>query len=507
MTEQELFRAAVMQYMVDDASVKHAAVKQKTYHAARRILLAAACLLVTVAITVMAIPSARAAVEDWLNEWFSASGYFQKDREAREEEPSIEAIITSAGGNSAVVTEVGEGFAAYANQFGMTLDEVAYDGSTIFITGTMTGATARPFVQAYTGGDTYRITENDGSLGGDPSAEYYYFECENNVALETADGEVFYGDICPSITEEMDERIASVANETPEIIFDNGALITTNAQADDLWDEYLSDHDVRFSIELYPCYRDTPQLSGMVDGELTLRMFYGNVESQPAVPVLSADFGSITIDAEAYKTQTTQAAIGTSVQLGGVHPVTVMEWQPVEERSSDDCEFYYYTHELDFTGASVALKEIAFTPTDTELRLHVVLPESWTGAERAYCNLSFQFLLDGEKMGDGLQDLFAVGGPSGTNDETGEALEYDCGFWESTISPSRWAAAKTLTIIPTTKYWWEMYVQYDNGPEELVSLRDGAVFTGIANHTGWRNDELYDEMTQCAIAIDLDDYR
>ena len=507
MTEHELFREAVMQNMVDDAKAMRHETKRKKHPAARRILVAAACFAAVAAVTVTAIPGARAAVEEWVSGWFSAGDYFQKERGEREEEPSIEAIITSAGENSVVVTEIGDGFDAYAAEFGMTLDEIAYDGSSVFVTGTMPGAAARPFVEAFTGGDTFRIAENDGSLGGNPDCDYYYFECENVVTLETEDGGLFYGEICPSFTDEMEQILTALANEESQSVFENGALVTSNAHADELWDEYLSDHDVRFTIEFMPAFANTQPLTGMVDGEVTLRMFYGNVESQPASQVLDADLGGVTIDADAYTAQTMQAVIGTSVRLGGVHPVTVMEWQPVAERASGDCETYFYTHELDFTGTTVAVEGITFTPTDTELHMHVTLPESWTGAERAYGNLTFLFLLDGEKMGEGQQNLFAVGCPTGTNDETGEKLEYDCNFWESTLSPSQWAAAKTLTIIPTTVYWWEMYVQYDDGPEELVSLRDGAVYTGYANHTGWRDDEQYDEMTQYAITINLDDYR
>jgi len=507
MTEHELFKEAVMQYMVDDTRARHIAAKRKKNHIARRVLTTAACIVAALAITVMAIPSARAAVEEWLDEWFDAREYFQKEREEREEEPSIEAIITSAGENDVVVTEVGDGFEEYAAEFGMTLDEIAYDGSSVFVTGTMPGATARPFAEAWTGGDTFRIAENDGSLGGDSDWDYYYFACENVVTLKTADGGVFYGELCLSFTDEMNEIVRSLVDVGPENVFENGELVTTNARADELWDEYLFDHDVRFSIELEPAYTDMQPLSGTVEGELTLRMFYDNIVEEAPVSLLDADLGTITIDAEAYQTQTTQAMVGTSVQLGGVHPVTMMEWQATAERTSNDCETYYYTHELDFTGASVTVKEITFTPTDTKLMLHVVLPETWTGAERAYGNLAFRFLLDGETAGEGVDNLFSVCGPRGTNDETGEELEYDCGFWESTISPSQWAEAKTLTIIPTTVYWWEMYVQYDDGPEELVSLRDGAVYTGVANHTGWRTDEQYDEMTQYAITINLDDYR
>ena len=132
-------------------------------------------------------------------------------------------------------------------------------------------------------------------------------------------------------------------------------------------------------------------------------MRYDNVDSQDPVQVLNASFGEVTFDANAYQalTQTTQAESETKVDLGGTHPVTILEWQSEEERTGGPVETYYYTHELDFTGASYSLKQISFTPTDTKITLHVALPESWTAAERCYCNLSFRFLF---KLGDFLPD-------------------------------------------------------------------------------------------------------
>jgi len=190
-----------------------------------------------------------------------------------------------------------------------------------------------------------------------------------------------------------------------------------------------------------------------------------------------------------------------------MHPVTITEWQPQEEWTSDDCEVYYYTRELDFTGASFSLKEITFTPTDTKITLHVVIPETWTVAERANANLQFHFLIDGEALDAGLSIPFDVCGPLSTNDPTGTTLEYDCSFYESTLSPSQWAAIETLTIIPTTGYWWEMDLSFDNGPLESYSLKEGAVVTTYANRTSMYCDELYDEMTEYAMTINLDDYR
>lgn len=509
MTERELFHNAVMQYIVDDARIAKESKRRKPHPIARRILFAAACILVALGVTVFSIPSARAAVETWLSDWFNARDYIGEEKTERTKEPTIDAIITDAGENRAKVAAVAAGSETYAAAFDMKLDEIAYDGEIIYLTGTMSGATARPFVQPFTGGDTYRYAKNDGSLGGDPNAEFYFFECESIFSLTTEDGGTYIGSIVPTLSDDMTQTLNEGAKADFDPVFEDGKLITTNAVADRLWDAYLAEHNVRFTVELRQVHIDMQPLTGLVKGDLTLRLIYGNVEGVDADPVLSASFDPITIDANAYLTQTktTQAKAGTSVTLDGVHPVTILKSQPEAERTSDDAEHYIYTRELDFTGALVSLKEISFTPTDTKIVLHVTLPESWTNQERAEFGLQFHFLFDDKKLDSGSDVPFMACGPWGTNDATGATLEYDCTYWESSLSPSQWANYKTLTIIPTTVYWWDMKARYDDGPYEQISLRDGYVFTGISNHTGFDMDELYDEMTQYAMTIQLDDYR
>ncbi len=519
MTERELFKEAVMQYLVDDARIQRESRKRRnrSHAVARRLLFAAACLVVTASITVFSIPSARAAVEEWISDWFTPEEYFGQEKSERTKEPTIEAITKSAGENSFMIGSVGEEFKDYAAAFDMKLDEIAYDGTSVFLSGTMSGATARPFVQGFTGGDTYLYTDNDGSLGGDPNWKYYLFECENVFTLKIAGGGEYIGNIIPFFTEEMNEIISASASDETEPIIQNGKLVTTNPLADKLWDAYLANHDVRFSVELLKVYRDMEPLTGLANGDLSLRLFYGNVEGADAIQVLQADFGKITIDANAYRTQTrtTQAETETKIDLGGVHPVTIVEWQPWSESTGDYLNVYYYTHELDFTGASFSLKEVTFTPTDTRITLHIVLPESWTAAERCYCDLSFRFLLGGDHTETWSQCPFNTYGPIGTGDKTGETLEYDFNLYSSSLSPSQWAGIKTLTLIPTTTYWWDMKVSEDNGPQQDISLRDGAVYTekvydeskNPGHGTSFQSDPQYDEMTQYALTINLDDYR
>ncbi len=507
MREHELFKQAVMQYLVDDAHTQRASKQHKKHPVVRRILVAAACLLVALGVTVFSIPSARAAVEEWISGWFSTSDYFGQEKEERAKEPTIEAIITTADGNTAKVTEVGEGYEAYADDFSMTLDEIAYDGESIFFSGTMSGATARPFVQAFTGGDTFHRSKIDASLNDDLISNYDYYACESLVEFKIGD-EAYIGNIVATMTDDMHPILQAGATET-EPVYMNGKLMTTNSVTDPLWDAYLSEHEVRFSIELIKIFTHMQPLTGIVQGDLSLKLYYANEQGTEAESVLSADFGKITIDANAYQqqTQTMQAKDDLRVDLGGVHPVTITEWQPEAERTSVDCEIYTYTHELDFTGASYSLKEISFTPTDTLITLHITFPQTWSKKELAGVNLYFHFLFDEKKLDFDSFIPFRAHGPYQTFDQTGLTREFDCTFRESTIPPSQWKTIKTLTIIPVTAYWWDMKVSYDNEPQTEISLRDGAVYTGIVNHTRYEYDTLYDEMPQYAITVNLDDFR
>lgn len=509
MTERELFKEAVMQNLVDDARVKHVSKKHKSHPVARKILVAAACLLVALCVTVYSIPTARAAVEDWLNGWFTPGEYFGQEKNERTKEPTIEAIITCADGNSAKVTEVGEGYEAYAEGFDMTLDEIAYDGEKIFISGTMSGATARPFVEAQTGGDTFRAEKYAEPIGIDIYGQYSFFACENVVEFEIADGSRFIGELVPSFTEEMNAIAISLVNKEPEVVFENGELVTSNKEADELWDAYLADHDVRFSIELLKVYTYMQPLTGSVQGELTIKSYYANADGTAYDPMLEASFGLITVDANAYQaqTQTTAAKTGTTVNLGGIHTVTVDEWQPEAERTGDDWEFYLYTRDLDFTGASISLKSVTFTPTDTHITLHIILPESWTRAECIAVIQEFHFLLDGKELPEHSGSLFATKGPMGLDFATFDYQEMDYELFDTSLSPSEWAKVETLTIIPMTQYYWDMLIWDGESYSIPFSLQNGAVFTGIANQTGYQNEILYDEMTQYALTIHLDDYR
>ena len=100
-----------------------------------------------------------------------------------------------------------------------------------------------------------------------------------------------------------------------------------------------------------------------------------------------------------------------------------------------------------------------------------------------------------------------MSGPYQTYDPSGNTREFDCIFRDSSIPPSQWATFQTLQIVPATTYCWDLKVSYDDEPQTEFSLRNGAEYTGIVNHTRYEYDTLYDEMTEYALTIHLDDYR
>ena len=290
-------------------------------------------------------------------------------------------------------------------------------------------------------------------------------------------------------------------------------------------DTYLAEHEVRFTGHLYG---RGEALSGQVTGDLSLRMMY-YIPVDAVDEVLTAELGSVTFDADAWKAQTSSAAIGAGAELSGIHPVSMTFWQPEEERTgSDDLEIYHATRALDFAGAAYQLNEITFTPTDTVIGLSVTQPDGWSDAERLQHPIQFLFLLDWEgdipktctdeikKAGT----IFLSHGPAGgfQMDDAARAAateaheangwrQFTTWYHNSELTPSQWAQAKTLTIIPYTEYHWEMTVRYDDGPEEPFSLRDGNVHTGIANHTGYTYEEQTSLFSESAVTIQLDDYR
>ncbi len=504
MTQRELFKEAVMQNLVDDARVKRVCKSRKHQGAARRALAVAICALLVAAMTILTIPSARAAVGGWLSQWFSTTDYLGQESQSRTKEPTIDALIHKAGNGkpvSVVITEVGadKRAQALADGFGVRLDEVAYTGDSVFITGWFTGTSGKFLLDHYTGGDTWA-----------PNGEW----TEGNMTLTMPGGEEWYGVLNPALTGEAKAYVGELGDGTLRPTHDDaGNLITTNPEADAFWYAYLKSNDVRFTFEATASKHDAPPLTGSVEAKLSFHEYQYVPAKDDADTLFCADLGMVTIDAEAYKSGVTTGAVDQAIRLSGTHRMHVREWA---HNDADTVYVRHYNSDLDLSGVAIAVESITFTPTDTKLTMHMTLPEEWKRAERIAAaqggsseGIGFLFLLDGVET-PGLFGGCSFKG-NAEHENRGDPFTDAWRVYESsTIPPSEWREAGTLTIIPYTAYPTTVVKRNSKTGEvvEQVTLDPGVVLTSRVNDESLAiSEEIVDRMEEFAVTLNLDDYR
>ena len=483
---------------------RNGAKARKARNVAKRVLFFAACFLVAVAICVMAIPTARAAVSDWIGSWFSAQDYLGQESENRVPEPAMEAVITKAEESEPKVAiyDVYDSDEARerANNFGFRLDEVTYTGDTIYITGWFTGISGKFLLDRRTGGDT--VHENSEFTDGD-------------MALTLPDGTVYYGTLNACYNEQM-EQIASDSLGKGLLAYDkNGNLETTNAVADALWYDWLKTNEVRFVYTAVPesAVPAAKPLTGKVEAALSFLQRYHDTKSDSAITLFRADLGTVTIDADAYAAVTSGKEGGPSVALSGTHRVLVEEW----EHDKDVASIHSYVSDLDFSGATIAVDSVFFTPDGLNVTLRMDLPQSWTRAERIAAiqggktgGIGFAVFLDGEET---QHPFLSIGTKSNADTENKDDpfLTSQITFSNSTLSRSQWDEAKTISFLPYCNVPTEASVVEVGSERTLVApmrLDPGVVVTMLVNkestqYAGWQEERLNDSV----LTIQLDDYR
>lgn len=477
------------------------------HNAAKRVLLAAACLLVVLGITVIAIPSARAAVSDWISGWFSAQDYLGKESESRTAEPALDAVITKVGDDERkiVISDIYDSEEArnLAENFGIRLDEAAYTGDTIYITGWFTGTSGKFLLDSRTGGDTLH-EENETTQG--------------DLTLSLSDGTSYSGALEAYFDDEMKQILADCFNEQfGEKAFEydeDGTLVTTNAKADALWYDWLETHEVRFtcSMVLQSTVPAAAQLSGRVEAGLSFRQYYFNAGGSMVV-LFNADLGAVTIDADAYTAVTSTKDGGQSVALCGTHRMFIREWG-ADGNETCVCS---YVSDLDMSGVTISVDSVSFTPTGLDVTLRLDLPESWTREERIAAvqggetgGLDFIVLIDGQEIRHAFLSI-ASKGNADTDNKDDPFLTSPREFSNSTLSRSQWDAVKTITFVPCTGWPTELILEdlkNDRSELDRIRLDPGVVVTEQPEVTGTKaTDWQEDRMDDFAITIDLDDYR
>ena len=478
--------------------------KQKAKARITRALVIAASVLLVVVLSAVAIPSARAAVSEWISGFFNLGDYLGQSSENRGGEPALDSIITKIeeDGRKIIITDINATDEAkrMAENFGVRLDEIVYTGSTVYITGWFTGTSGKFLLDARAGGDTVH-EDSEYTMGV--------------VNLTFSDGTIYNGVVSAYFDEEM-EQISSECSLGSESVYDEeGRLLTTNAAADSLWYEWLKTHEVRFVMEatLDVAGSAGQSLSGQPTASLTLWEYYHDSKAHAPVTLFRADLGTVTIDAEAYENVTTEQPGGQFVSLSGTHRMYLTE---IESQKTGG-----FVHssvvDLDMTGVIIRVDSVKFTPTGLEVALQMDLPEGWTRAERIAAiqggesgGLAFAILIDGQEIQHAFLSISSKGNAE-TENQDDPFLTSKIVFSNSTLSRSQWDAVKTITFVPYTGWPTELILEdLQNNRQEIdrVKLEPGVIVTEQIDVTGTKRvDWIVDRMDDCALTIQLDDYR
>ena len=478
--------------------------QQKLKARTARALVIVASVLFVAALSVVAIPSARAAVGNWISGFFSLGDYLGQTSESRGGEPTLDSIITKTeeDGRKIVITDINYTDEAkrMADNFGIRLDEIVYTGSAVYMTGWFTGTSGKFLLDERTGGDTVH-EDSEYTIGV--------------MNLTLPDGTVYNGVAAAYFDAEMEQICSECPLESEPVYDAKGQLLTTNAAADSLWYEWLKTHEVRFVMEATPDVVGSAgqSLSGQPVASLTLREYYHDSKANDPVTLFQADLGTVTIDADAYKNVTTELSGGQSVSLTGTHRMYLAE---MESQKTGD-----FVHssvvDLDMTGVIIRVDSVKFTPTGMEITLQMDLPERWSRAERIAAiqggesgGLAFVILIDGQEIQHAFLSISSKGNAE-TENKDDPFLTSKIVFSNSTLSRSQWDAVKSISFIPYTGWPTELILEdLRNNRQEIsrVKLEPGVVITEQVDVTGTkRADWVVDRMDDYSLTIQLDDYR
>ena len=169
------------------------------------------------------------------------------------------------------------------------------------------------------------------------------------------------------------------------------------------------------------------------------------------------------------------------------------------------------------TGVIIRVDSVKFTPTGLEVALQMDLPEGWTRAERIAAiqggesgGLAFAILIDGQEIQHAFLSISSKGNAE-TENQDDPFMTSKIVFSNSTLSRSQWDAVKTISFVPYTGWATELILEdllHDRQEINRVKLEPGVIVTEQIDLTGTKRvDWIVDRMDDCALTIQLDDYR
>ncbi len=516
MNEQDAYKTVIKNQIVNDDQIKRTArtaapQRKPALRVLKPIGVALAALLIVFGVT-MAIPSARAEVMKWFAPT-SAQEYFTQDPEEREPNEQLETMIVPAeqsdthvdvrdASDDEIFTEI-----AHALET-VELGDTMYDGESLYIRMRMNGVAALPSVEWMTGGTLTKTVippeltpgyfEDNRTPEEFLSGEIpYWMEAEMCTTFTFADGTTLEGgwayvndaDIRPLIDSLQKDDLDHGTYSTPE------QIVTINER--EL--AYLKDRTVNVTSQTYMAgdvflpdgsrslmmadeFRKRADENGRVTVTVGLKVVQDLGEG-PALVVLDATLGEVTVDLEAYKSlkQTTLHAEGTEAVFAPEQTYfTWYEWG--DDVNGVPLPYVTYQNEaIDLDGLKLKGLEGGYIDARgiQNLRIAVTPPKGWTRQMLRQLDdmfMGFKVLINGQPLGY-------------TNNEFCEIRENGTVTitigWISGVPLDELNDVETVTLIPVLSYLSFRRV-YDESGEMLtdIELEPGVPFRDDRDNRG-----------------------
>lgn len=444
MKETKLYHTALEMSLLNGRDMKAAldkqisAVRQETERSFpwRRLVMAAAALLLLLGTTVMAIPSARAEVLSWLG-ITRPSEYLSSDPDQR---PAIEAldnmIATAKPEDTQVkVNEIDRTDSQAVNSEGalkvaellhqdvrITLGDTLFDGNTAYVTLHLGGTTGLLLLDDFTGGSATMVQVDPQRVydlyEGGPGEEYLsgklplYERPMASLVLELSDGTTigqFVQNLSetPAYTAYWDHLLDTFDWE--HLSFEDMARISESNRA------YLEENEIVSVVEIF-CVREQLEKNMDADGTLQAKARYivsvCEDDDLPDTELLNVDLGTVRFNVTGYQSMETRSAEadGKKIVWKGDTIITYMELVDPQDHDKEATDWntalqMYTNYPVSLTGMTLEAEPGARADDlgIYDLKVKITLPDSVQGNARAawsqFANMipiSFNILIDGQ---------------------------------------------------------------------------------------------------------------
>ncbi len=458
MKETRFYHKALHMSLLDGKAVKAALDKQITKRPTgskersvfpwRRAGMVAAAVLVLLATTIMAIPSARAEVLSWLGIISRPQDYLTADPSARPSIPVLDSMITTAQPEDTQVNVIdidrtdskavnSEGALKVAEllrkDVRITVGDTLFDGNTAYVSLRLGGTAALPLLDSWTGGGATLVKVDPKRMydffEGGPGEDYLsgkkemYWRPTSELLLEFNDGSRMSGFLDQSETEAFKAHWAAL--EAKNFHWDDLSPAEV-AEIDRMNQAFLEKNEIIAYTEMAEgreILDKNADENGIATAKAWFKVFVEEDYDLPATELLNAEIGTVRFNVTGYQSNEprTVEAGAEKVVWQGDTVLTYMELVDEQDHSKPATDWNNALQVFTSCAASLdgmTMEALPHAQADDlgiyDLDVKITLPDSMTGnARKAWTNLSsmipldFKILIDGQ-AGDWYHDGYGI---------------------------------------------------------------------------------------------------